>query len=362
MDAFAIVASTGGPSAIARILRALPPTLAFPVLVVQHITDGFAAGLARWLNSVCALPVARAEDGVECQPGHVYVAPDGLHLEMTPARAGRLRARLVPGNGGHVPSGDRLLHSLARALGPRAGAVVLTGMGEDGADGLLAVRRAGGLAWAQDEASSTVYGMPRAALAPVAIKYGIRAGRVARPLAARTCRPSASPPGSPRNDLVASSALHVGESGYRYNFDKPWGTNMDDEKPFAEPMPEAMPASAEPPKAAAKPAVKKARKKAAKKPAPKKAKKAKKAAKKSSAKKSAKKAVKKAAKKEEEKGQEVEALSALASLRKTPSGESPEALSSARRAHARRLTRNTAAAQATMPDIATLSSRSANST
>jgi two-component system chemotaxis response regulator CheB len=164
VDAFAIVASTGGPSAIARILRALPPTLDFPVLVVQHITEGFAAGLARWLHSVCALPVARAEDGVECQPGHVYVAPDGLHLEMTPARAGRLRARLVPGSGGHVPSGDRLLHSLARALGPRAGAVVLTGMGEDGADGLLAVRRAGGLAWAQDEASSTVYGMPRAAL------------------------------------------------------------------------------------------------------------------------------------------------------------------------------------------------------
>lgn len=164
VDAFGIVASTGGPSAIARILRALPASLSFPVLVVQHITEGFAAGLARWMHSTCALPVDRAEDGVECQPGHVYVAPDGRHLEVTSTRAGRLRTRLVPGTGGHVPSGDRLLHSLARALGPRAGAVVLTGMGEDGADGLLAVRRAGGVAWAQDEASSTVYGMPRAAL------------------------------------------------------------------------------------------------------------------------------------------------------------------------------------------------------
>jgi two-component system chemotaxis response regulator CheB len=164
VEAFGIVASTGGPSALARILGALPPALPFPVLVVQHITEGFAAGLGRWLSSVCPLPVALARDAAPCLPGHVYLAPDAHHLEVVCAAGGPLRARLVHDDHGHVPSGDRLLHSLARALGARAGAVVLTGMGEDGAGGLLAVRKAGGIAWAQDEATSTVYGMPRAAL------------------------------------------------------------------------------------------------------------------------------------------------------------------------------------------------------
>lgn len=164
VDAFGIVASTGGPSAVARILGALPGTLPIPVFLVQHITEGFAPGLARWLASVCPLRVELATEGSECLAGRVYLPPDGHHLEVSAGIGGRLRAHLTPDTRGHVPSGDRLLRSLARALGDRAGAIVLTGMGEDGADGLLAVRRAGGVAWAQDEATSVVYGMPRAAL------------------------------------------------------------------------------------------------------------------------------------------------------------------------------------------------------
>ena len=165
VDAFGIVASTGGPQAVATILRSLPPSLSFPILVVQHTTPGFSGGLARWLAESTSLAVSLAADGDPCRPGCVYVAPDGWNLEVVAGSPTGVRIRLVSvDSDGHVPSGDRLLASLAAALGPRAGAIVLTGMGEDGAEGLLAVRKAGGVAWAQDEATSAVYGMPQAAL------------------------------------------------------------------------------------------------------------------------------------------------------------------------------------------------------
>lgn len=162
VDAFGIVASTGGPPLLAKVLRELPRELPIPVLVAQHISEGFTTGLVRWLSAESALRVKVARAGEACAPGHVYFAPDRHHLEVDDQ--GLIRLALHTSPLGHVPSGDRLLQSLAIAYGRRCGAMVLTGMGEDGAAGLLDVKRAGGQTFVQDEASCVVFGMPRAAL------------------------------------------------------------------------------------------------------------------------------------------------------------------------------------------------------
>lgn len=159
-SAIGICASTGGPQALVTVLGALPASFAIPILVVQHITAGFTEGLARWLDGAVPLPVRLARHGASASPG-VWIAPEGAHLVLKPCgRLGLDRetvARL------HRPSADVLLLSLVENAGRGAVAVVLTGMGRDGAEGLEAVRRAGGLTIAQDEESSVVYGMPKAA-------------------------------------------------------------------------------------------------------------------------------------------------------------------------------------------------------
>ena len=159
--AIGLVASTGGPPALSVVLRGLPGDLSAPVLIAQHIAAGFTPGLVRWLSEVAALKVDVAREGDAAQAGRVYLPPDGCDLELDPA--GRLRT--PKSSGLHCPSANRLLHSLAYALGPRAVGVVMTGMGDDGAQGLLDIRRAGGAAFAQDETSSVVFGMPAAARA-----------------------------------------------------------------------------------------------------------------------------------------------------------------------------------------------------
>jgi two-component system chemotaxis response regulator CheB len=154
-----IGASTGGPAAISALLRALP-ALAAPILVVQHIHPSFADGFAAWLDGEVPAPVAAAADGAHPEPGCVYVAPGRVHLKL--GRDGRLVLDPDPPQV-HRPSVDELFHSLAaHARGAGVG-VTLTGMGDDGAHGLLAMRRAGAQTFAQDEASSVVFGMPRAA-------------------------------------------------------------------------------------------------------------------------------------------------------------------------------------------------------
>ncbi|MPY94197.1 MAG: chemotaxis-specific protein-glutamate methyltransferase CheB [Acidimicrobiia bacterium] len=159
IEAIGVGASTGGPAALFRFLGALPHGLDVPVLVVQHIATGFVAGLVRWLGTATPLAVVLAEDGASLVGGTVYVAPDGAHLEVT----GRGRAALSPSPeiGGFRPSVSALFAALARAYGPRAAAVVLTGMGTDGLAGARQVRRRGGLVLAQDEETSTVFGMPK---------------------------------------------------------------------------------------------------------------------------------------------------------------------------------------------------------
>ena len=156
----AVAASTGGPPALARLLAGLAE-LAVPVLVVQHIAADFLPTLAGMLSESGTRPVSVVADGDHARPGHVHLAPGGRHLRLLPG--GRLSLSPQPA-GLHVPSADVLFSSVATCTDVHGIGVLLTGMGRDGAQGLLALREAGGRTLVQDEASSTVYGMPRAAL------------------------------------------------------------------------------------------------------------------------------------------------------------------------------------------------------
>jgi two-component system, chemotaxis family, protein-glutamate methylesterase/glutaminase len=156
-----ICASTGGPQLLARILSGLPPDYPVPLLVVQHIGAGFTARLADWLGQVVRLPVAVAHGGEQAGTG-VWIAPERAHLTVT--AAGLLSLSRFPSGDRHCPSGDALLASIATAARRLGVAVVLSGMGRDGAAGAAAVHRGGGLAIAQDEESSAVFGMPAAAI------------------------------------------------------------------------------------------------------------------------------------------------------------------------------------------------------
>ena len=158
----AIAASTGGPAALALLLPGLPAGLMAPVLIAQHISDGFAAGMAQWLTTLCRLPVGLARDDEVVLPGRVYLADPATHLTLLPGH----RVRLSPGGAGDLyhPSCDQLLCSVAAAVGRRSIGVILTGMGRDGARGIAAIAAAGGSTIAQDEGSSVVFGMNREAI------------------------------------------------------------------------------------------------------------------------------------------------------------------------------------------------------
>lgn len=168
-EVIAIAASTGGPGALDRVIGELPKDFAAPVLVVQHIAIGFAAGLASWLGGNPALGtggsrlrVKVAESGEPLRAGTVYLAPDDRHLGV--ADRGSVLLSDSPPIGGFRPSATYLFQSVARAFGPASAAVLLTGMGRDGVDGMRAVRQAGGHTAVQDEATSQVWGMPGAAV------------------------------------------------------------------------------------------------------------------------------------------------------------------------------------------------------
>ncbi|HZP97460.1 MAG TPA: chemotaxis-specific protein-glutamate methyltransferase CheB [Candidatus Limnocylindria bacterium] len=162
-EIIAIAASTGGPAALAQLVAALPADLTAPVLAVQHNTRGFMPALAGWLNSTGNLRVRIATRGDRPEPGVLYLAPDDHHLGIDGRRHIALDAR--PPIEGFRPSATFLFESVGRAYGPGALAVILTGMGSDGVDGLRRLRETGGRVLAQDEASSVVFGMPRAAIA-----------------------------------------------------------------------------------------------------------------------------------------------------------------------------------------------------
>ncbi len=159
----AIATSTGGPAALHRLLSRLPHDFPAPVLAVQHNAPGFMHGLVAWLGGGCGLTVKVAEQGEPLRPGTVYLAPDDRHLGVAPA--GTVLLSPAPPVGGFRPSGTFLFESAARARGSSVVALILTGMGDDGVDGLRAVRQAGGHVIAQDEATSVVWGMPGSAVA-----------------------------------------------------------------------------------------------------------------------------------------------------------------------------------------------------
>jgi len=159
----ALGASTGGPAALRDLLAELPAPPPLRVVIVQHIAPGFELGLADWLAGSLGLDVRVALDGERPRPGTVRVAPAGAHLRVTADDRLALDAA-TPRRREHRPSVDELFLSLAATAPHETAAALLTGMGADGAEGLSALRRAGAFCLTQDEASSAVFGMPRAAL------------------------------------------------------------------------------------------------------------------------------------------------------------------------------------------------------
>lgn len=157
----AIGSSTGGPSALVTVLGGLPAGFSSPVVVTQHIADGFIPGLVAWLSNSTPLRVKAAEDGETLEPGTVYLAPTGVNAEVAGERVHFSTPR--PGQL-YVPSADTLFESVARSCGRRAVGVILTGMGADGANGLKLMRERGAATIAQDEPTCVVWGMPRAAV------------------------------------------------------------------------------------------------------------------------------------------------------------------------------------------------------
>jgi len=160
----AVGSSTGGPKALQEILPLLPGDIAVPILIVQHMPSGFTAPFAQRLNMLCSVTVREAVHLEQLRPGCVYIAPAGTH--MTVERPSPARAHLVldpqPEDYLHVPSVDVMMKSVAQVFRNLAMGVILTGMGSDGAEGMKAIHDRGGLTIGQDEASCTVYGMPRA--------------------------------------------------------------------------------------------------------------------------------------------------------------------------------------------------------
>jgi two-component system chemotaxis response regulator CheB len=185
----AIGSSTGGVEALLNVLSKFPANCP-PTIVTQHIPGLFTKSLAERLNRSCAPAVAEAYEGAPLRVGHVYLAPGSVaHLEIG-GSPGDLRCRLreTPPVNGHRPSVDVMFHSVAKTIGKKAVGVILTGMGQDGAHGLLAMREAGASTFGQDEATSVVYGMPRAAFELGAVEKQVSLARMGDQLIAVTQR------------------------------------------------------------------------------------------------------------------------------------------------------------------------------
>lgn len=161
LEIVAIGSSTGGPSALLQVLGGLPADFPLPIVVAQHIADGFVPGLVGWLDSGCRISVCAADDGGALSGGTAYFAPTGRNLEV---RSGT-SVHVDPEEGQlYIPSADTLFRSVLREHGRRAVAIILTGMGADGAQGLKLLHDIGAHTIAEAEATCTVYGMPRVAI------------------------------------------------------------------------------------------------------------------------------------------------------------------------------------------------------
>ena len=175
----AIGASTGGTEALREFLTVLPAD-APAILVVQHMPEQFTRAFANRLDGLCSVRVREAEDGDRALPGHVLIAPGNRHMRLVRDGAMyRVGIAVDPPVNRHRPSVDVLFHSCADLAGPNAVGIIMTGMGDDGARGLLAMRHAGAITLAQDEASCVVFGMPKAAIHLGAADHVVPLGRLA---------------------------------------------------------------------------------------------------------------------------------------------------------------------------------------
>jgi len=172
-----IGASTGGPPAIQTILLGLSKNIACPVVIVQHISQGFVHNMAKWLVASTHFKVSLAENGARMVPGNVYIAQDNHHLAVT--REGRLKLFQKGPVDGHQPSATVLFESIAQEYGPSGMGILLTGMGCDGAAGLKKLADKGALTIAQDETSSVVFGMPKKAIELGAARKILPIGEIA---------------------------------------------------------------------------------------------------------------------------------------------------------------------------------------
>jgi two-component system, chemotaxis family, protein-glutamate methylesterase/glutaminase len=164
----AIGTSTGGPQALQTIFEGLPANFPVPIVCVQHISHGFLDGLIQWLSATCPLSLTIASPDTVPQPGTIYFPPEGKHLELNSKR--QFICSDTPPVGGHRPAVDVTFKSIAQIYGQEAIAVLLTGMGKDGAEGMLKIQQAGGFTIAQDQETSIIFGMPKEAIAMNAVK------------------------------------------------------------------------------------------------------------------------------------------------------------------------------------------------
>lgn len=163
IDAVAIGTSTGGPPALQVLLPKFPKDISFGVLIVQHMPHGFTGPLAKRLDTMCQIHIKEAEEGDKIEPGVALIAPSGLHMKVRKNQK-LIRLDMEPLNTAHRPSVDVLFQAVADNYGSRSIGVILTGMGSDGAKGIRLMKEQGAVTLAQDEETSTIFGMPKVAI------------------------------------------------------------------------------------------------------------------------------------------------------------------------------------------------------
>lgn len=157
-----IASSTGGPPVLMQLFSSLPKDFSIPIIVVQHILAPFAPAMVEWLNTRSALPVVLASDGIRYSPGKILICPGDRHL--TVSAGGIVRVDDGEPVQGQRPSANRMFESMSRMAGASSVGIILTGMGDDGVDGLSSLSKAGGHVIAQDEGSCVIFGMPKMAI------------------------------------------------------------------------------------------------------------------------------------------------------------------------------------------------------
>lgn len=188
IEVVAIASSTGGPPAVQAIITALPPDFGAAIVIAQHMPAGFTKSFAERLNKLASVVVSEAAAGDRVRPGSVLIAPGGCHLVIKRDRAG-LFADVVARNptDKYAPSADRMIDSVAEACGPTALGLVLTGMGNDGAEGVRAIKQRKGQCLAESEESAVIFGMPQEAIRTGAVDKVLPLGAMAGELLLR-CR------------------------------------------------------------------------------------------------------------------------------------------------------------------------------